>query len=1029
MECNLKKEPSNDMDSITKKNKRDGTEVTERLITETVTTRLTSLPPKGAGSSGMKSAAYSGGSSMERRTYGHGSNYMTASGNARMNTSSSSYKQATSPSSTLTKSPGSTFERKTYATHHPAYEGSSSANSSPEFPRKDFGSSATRGRSQTRESEIRVRLQSASPSTRWTELDDVKRLLRGSRSASASPTRSHSGTLPIPKKAVVETKMVTESSQSVSGTYDTTILNAALPSYMWSSTLPAGSSFGGYHNNMTQSSSLINTAAQSTGSVFGVPNNLAPTSSTLNGGLSNSSTVYGVQNNLAPNTLGVTSTTTTASTAAYGTKKNTMQSSGVTSTGVSTSSATVATSANSQSDDILRKDCKFLLIEKDNVTPKKEMELLIMSKDSGKVFSASGTGLSGGYYSEDTLQKDKQTITSYAGDSYLKSETNGGLKSVSTKDKTIVTEGKGDNGCGGAGGCPAWCPCSSCCNWWMWLLGLLLAWLLLLGLLFGLIALAEEVRKLKSRVESLESPIEYRQGIGTYSEKLVSQGGTLSNMNEHELRNYLRTLISMEMKQGQFRGEPGPKGDTGIQGPKGDQGLHGPPGIPGLIGHPGPEGPRGLKGSMGETGLEGPIGPRGRDGPPGLRGEPGPSGFGEKGDKGSAGEPGIQGPPGVPGSKGPPGIQGFRGEAGIPGVKGEKGAIGIPGPKGDPGERGPRGLTGEPGSRGLPGPTGEAGPKGSAGPPGPEGHQGPRGEQGLMGISGARGPPGPAGDAGQPGLTGAQGPPGLTGTPGRPGPKGEPGAPGRITSSGNAAEGTMVEQLLHFLAHQAHQGLLDLLAHLVYQVLWAQLVFLELKVLVVREAFQVKPPLLKPQILQLLHWKRQSLEDLQDPQDHQVHQDPQVPLLRALQDPVAHKEKAYQAHQEDQVLLYPHQKPTLLAHQDPLVLQVQKEIKGCLAHEDSKVNKVSQVSQEPLFKQELALLSKDHPDVLDLKETKVMQVYQERLESLEELDPEFLRALQVPRALVDLQELELAQCKRSNSTSLSTYRVIVLAVT
>lgn len=47
-----------------------------------------------------------------------------------------------------------------------------------------------------------------------TELDDVKRLLRGSRSASASPTRSHSGTLPIPKKAVVETKMVTESSQS-----------------------------------------------------------------------------------------------------------------------------------------------------------------------------------------------------------------------------------------------------------------------------------------------------------------------------------------------------------------------------------------------------------------------------------------------------------------------------------------------------------------------------------------------------------------------------------------------------------------------------------------------------------------------------------------------------------------------------------------------------------------------------------------------------------------------------------------------
>ncbi|KAL8187389.1 UNVERIFIED_CONTAM: hypothetical protein K2H54_047821, partial [Gekko kuhli] len=167
-----------------------------------------------------------------------------------MNASSSSYKQAISPSSTLPKSPGSTFERKTYTTRHATYE----------------GSSATRGRSQTRESEIRVRLQSASPSTRWTELDDVKRLLRGSRSASASPTRSSSSTLPIPKKAVVETKMVTESSQSVSGTYDTTILNAALPPYMWSSTLPAGSSLGGYHNNMAQSSSLINTAAHSTGS-------------------------------------------------------------------------------------------------------------------------------------------------------------------------------------------------------------------------------------------------------------------------------------------------------------------------------------------------------------------------------------------------------------------------------------------------------------------------------------------------------------------------------------------------------------------------------------------------------------------------------------------------------------------------------------------------------------------------------------------------------------------------------------------
>ena len=61
-----------------------------------------------------------------------------------------------------------------------------------------------------------------------------------------------------------------------------------------------------------------------------------------------------------------------------------------------------------------------------------------------------------------------------------------------------VSGAKGGSGRGGVGGgvgggpvgaAPAWCPCSSCCSWWKWLLGLLLTWLLLLGLLFGLIAL------------------------------------------------------------------------------------------------------------------------------------------------------------------------------------------------------------------------------------------------------------------------------------------------------------------------------------------------------------------------------------------------------------------------------------------------------------------------------------------------------------------------------------------------------------
>uniref|UniRef100_A0A4X2JMN4 Collagen type XVII alpha 1 chain n=1 Tax=Vombatus ursinus TaxID=29139 RepID=A0A4X2JMN4_VOMUR len=416
----------------TKKSRGEGSEVTERVITETVTTRLTSLPPKGGTSNGYaKTSSLSGGSRLEKQSLTHGSSgYINSSGSLRGNASTSSYRRTQSPASTVPNSPGSTFERKSHATRNATYEGSSSGNSSPEYPRKEFGSSSTRGRSQTRESEIRVRLQSASPSTRWTELDDVKRLLKGSRSASASPTRNSSNTLPIPKKATVETKMVTESSQSVSGTYDTTIVDANLPSYMWSSTLPSGSSMAAYHNNMAaQSSSLLNTNAYSTGSVFGVPNNMASCSPTLHPGLSTCSSVFGVQNNLAPSssTLAHGTSTTTTSTV-YGIKKNMPQSPTVVSTGVSTSAAGTT---SSHSDDLLRKDCKFLLLEKDNAPAKKEMELLIMTKDSGKVFTASTTGLSTTSFLDDTLKKDKQAISSsYISDSCLKSEANGKSRSA-----------------------------------------------------------------------------------------------------------------------------------------------------------------------------------------------------------------------------------------------------------------------------------------------------------------------------------------------------------------------------------------------------------------------------------------------------------------------------------------------------------------------------------------------------------------------------------------------------------------------
>uniref|UniRef100_A0A8C8ZFA1 Collagen type XVII alpha 1 chain n=1 Tax=Prolemur simus TaxID=1328070 RepID=A0A8C8ZFA1_PROSS len=381
----------------TKKTKRDGTEVTERR-------------KKGGTSNGYaKTGSLGGGSRLEKQSLTHGSSgYINSSGSIRGNASTSSYWRAHSPASTLPNSPGSTFERKTHVTRHGTYEGSSSGNSSPEYPRKEFGTI------------LGLTEKSMHPFT-GTELDDVKRLLKGSRSASVSPTRNSSNTLPIPKKGTVETKTVTASSQSVSGTYEATVLDATLPPHMWSSTLPAGSSLGTYHNNMTtQSSSLLNTNAYSTGSVFGVPNNMASCSPTLHAGLSTSSSVFGMQNNLAPSSSALSHGTAATSTA-YGVKKNVPQSPAAVNTGVSTSAACTT---SVQSDDLLHKDCKFLILEKDNVVPaKKEMELLIMSKDSGKVFTASPASIAATSFSEDTLKKEKQAA--YNADSHLKAEANG----------------------------------------------------------------------------------------------------------------------------------------------------------------------------------------------------------------------------------------------------------------------------------------------------------------------------------------------------------------------------------------------------------------------------------------------------------------------------------------------------------------------------------------------------------------------------------------------------------------------------
>uniref|UniRef100_A0A452QD28 Uncharacterized protein n=1 Tax=Ursus americanus TaxID=9643 RepID=A0A452QD28_URSAM len=193
---------------------------------------------------------------------------------------------------------------------------------------------------------------------------------------------------------------------------------------------------GTYHNNVTtQSSSLLNTNAYSAGSVFGVPNNMASCSPTLHPGVSSCSSVFGVQNNLAPSSSTLSHGTATASTA-WGVKKNLPQNPTAVSTGVSTSAACTT---NVQSDDLLHKDCKFLILEKDNTPAKKEMELLIMTKDSGKVFTASPASIAATSFSDDTLKKEKQAA--YTTDTCLVSEANGDVKTVSTKGKAASSGG------------------------------------------------------------------------------------------------------------------------------------------------------------------------------------------------------------------------------------------------------------------------------------------------------------------------------------------------------------------------------------------------------------------------------------------------------------------------------------------------------------------------------------------------------------------------------------------------------------
>ncbi|KAI5932751.1 Collagen alpha-1(XVII) chain [Manis javanica] len=490
--------------------------------------------------------------------------------------------------------------------------GSSSGNSSPEYPRKEFASSSTRGRSRTR----------------GTELGDVMRLLRGSRSASVSPTRKCSNTLPIPKKGTMETKMVTASSQSVSGTYDATILDANLPSHVWSSNLPAGSSMGAYHNNVTtQSSAPLNTNAYSAGS-------------------------------------------------AYGVKKNMPQSLTVVSTGVSTSQACTT---SVQNDDLLHKDCKFLILEKDSAPAKKEMELLIMTKDSGKVFTASPASIA----AKDALKKEKQAAST--ADTCLVSEANGssfmfhraaspththlGCCEVTKSQRILREEGKtllhspypslvlhrcpqqqlawsgrgeeAESTCGRAGETQEWCRIPQGGH-------------------------GEEQQGPAAVYRQIWSRQQQSGGTLTFCEKQADdrtrKRGKSRNRWDECSYNCNSARIECEDFYLKYQRTIGLRYFCESAGAAGEPGTQGPPGVPGSVGA-----------------------------------------------KGSSGSPGPQGPPGAIG------LQRLQGEVGLPGVKGQSGARGLPGAVGKPGAKGATGEQGPPGMPGTRGPQEPSGDPGKAG--------------------------------------------------------------------------------------------------------------------------------------------------------------------------------------------------------------------------------------------------------------------------------------------------------------------------
>lgn len=174
-----------------------------------------------------------------------------------------------------------------------------------------------------------------------------------------------------------------------------------------------------------------------------------------------------------------------------------------------------------------------------------------------------------------------------------------------------------------------------------------------------------------SAITGLQKELDGKQPAGNYLTADTLQAAT-------------DAALAQAKATGEFDGEQGPKGDTGLRGEKGDTGPQGPKGDTGAAGATGPAGADGITPTIGDNG-NWYLGDTDTGKP--SRGEAGPQGpQGPKGEKGDTGDTGPVGPKGDTGDTGPQGVQGPQGEQGIQGEAGPAGADGAQGPAGTDGK-------------------------------------------------------------------------------------------------------------------------------------------------------------------------------------------------------------------------------------------------------------------------------------------------------------------------------------------------------